>query len=479
MEREDYANYLYVVNTWQTFTRPPKAWGFLGPGFTAAEYINSACFLYVLKNGFDKANAYNFKTLFIKPQLWDKLYLLNKKNSDEVFAWAGKVLKLDPVRMTDKQLVKYAESFQEQQLSIHVPRGPMWMLETPDNLVSYYLHNYLAEQYHDSKNIAIKPNQAFRILITPARRSIWSEEKEGLASIALINNKNKQLAALSRHAKKYAWLEYGLQGKILDFNYFEKELSKIQKGKPKKLISRLQSEGTELVKQQTKLFKQYKIGRQHKNIFKIVQDSSYVRMYSKDAQFFGYYAMEEIFKELGRRTGLSLEQVRFLTPYDYYQALIKKKDFSDITRQRQKYSLHFAYPFKTVFYLGKKARQQRKKMILFKDTLKKKDTQELSGQTAYAGKAKGRVKIINTIQEMVKMHSGNVLVSHMTNPGIVPVMKQAAAIITDMGGITCHAAIVARELKTPCVIGTKVATQVFRDGDMVEVDAGKGVVKKV
>lgn len=255
MEREDYANYLYVVNTWQTFTRPPKAWGFLGPGFTAAEYINSACFLYVLKNGFDKANAYNFKTLFIKPQLWDKLYLLNKKNSDEVFAWAGKVLKLDPVRMTDKQLVKYAESFQEQQLSIHVPRGPMWMLETPDNLVSYYLHNYLAEQYHDSKNIAIKPNQAFRILITPARRSIWSEEKEGLASIALINNKNKQLAALSRHAKKYAWLEYGLQGKILDFNYFEKELSKIQKGKPKKLISRLQSEGTELVKQQTKLFK--------------------------------------------------------------------------------------------------------------------------------------------------------------------------------------------------------------------------------
>ncbi|MFC1612894.1 PEP-utilizing enzyme [Patescibacteria group bacterium] len=69
------------------------------------------------------------------------------------------------------------------------------------------------------------------------------------------------------------------------------------------------------------------------------------------------------------------------------------------------------------------------------------------------------------------------LVSHMTNPGIVPAMKQAVAIITDMGGITCHAAIVSRELKKPCIIGTKIATQVLKDGDMVEVDADKGIVR--
>ena len=58
-------------------------------------------------------------------------------------------------------------------------------------------------------------------------------------------------------------------------------------------------------------------------------------------------------------------------------------------------------------------------------------------------------------------------------------MKKAAAFVTDGGGILCHAAIMARELKKPCVIGTKIATQVLKDGDLVEVDADKGIVRKI
>ena len=67
----------------------------------------------------------------------------------------------------------------------------------------------------------------------------------------------------------------------------------------------------------------------------------------------------------------------------------------------------------------------------------------------------------------------------MTRPEYLPLMKKASAIVTDEGGITCHAAIVSRELGKPCVIGTKVATSTFHDGDVVEVDATKGTVKKV
>jgi len=65
----------------------------------------------------------------------------------------------------------------------------------------------------------------------------------------------------------------------------------------------------------------------------------------------------------------------------------------------------------------------------------------------------------------------------MTTPDFMPAMQKAAAFVTDEGGITCHAGIVARELKKPCVIGTKIATQVFKDGDLVEVDAGQGTVR--
>ena len=80
-------------------------------------------------------------------------------------------------------------------------------------------------------------------------------------------------------------------------------------------------------------------------------------------------------------------------------------------------------------------------------------------------------------QHNEKVAKGNILVSIATSPQLLPAMKRASAFVTDVGGITCHAAIVSRELKKPCVVGTKIATKVLRDGDSVEVDANKGVVK--
>lgn len=67
----------------------------------------------------------------------------------------------------------------------------------------------------------------------------------------------------------------------------------------------------------------------------------------------------------------------------------------------------------------------------------------------------------------------------MTSPEYVPAMKRSGAVITDEGGLLSHAAIVARELGKPCIVGTKIATKVLKDGDLVEVDANKGVVRKV
>ena len=75
--------------------------------------------------------------------------------------------------------------------------------------------------------------------------------------------------------------------------------------------------------------------------------------------------------------------------------------------------------------------------------------------------------------------NGEILVCAMTSPDFLPLMKQSSAIVTDLGGILSHAAIVSRELKKPCVVGTKDATKLLKDGDLVEVDAEKGVVRKI
>ena len=107
------------------------------------------------------------------------------------------------------------------------------------------------------------------------------------------------------------------------------------------------------------------------------------------------------------------------------------------------------------------------------------DQELIKGTSACQGYVEGVVRKIISTDKINTLKRGEILVTSMTTPEFLPAMKKASAFITDEGGITCHAAIVAREMKKPCVIGTKVATKVLKDGDSVVVDANKGVVRIV
>lgn len=100
----------------------------------------------------------------------------------------------------------------------------------------------------------------------------------------------------------------------------------------------------------------------------------------------------------------------------------------------------------------------------------------LQGMSASPGRVGGKVKIIHNPGEIGKMRKGDILVTEMTNPLFVPAMEKAAAIITDEGGITCHAAIVSRELGIPCIVATKKATKVLKDGMEILVDGKNGEI---
>ena len=104
---------------------------------------------------------------------------------------------------------------------------------------------------------------------------------------------------------------------------------------------------------------------------------------------------------------------------------------------------------------------------------------ELRGQVGYKGIARGRVRRIFSADETDAFEEGEILVATTTSPDLLPAIRKAAALVADEGGIVSHTAIVARELKKPCIIGTRFATEVFKDGDMVEVDATEGIVRKI
>jgi pyruvate,water dikinase len=100
----------------------------------------------------------------------------------------------------------------------------------------------------------------------------------------------------------------------------------------------------------------------------------------------------------------------------------------------------------------------------------------LRGQGASPGVASGKVVIIRDAKDTGSVKEGDILVTKMTSPDMVPAMQKVAAIITDEGGLTCHAAIVSRELGTPAIVGTKTATNVLKSGQLITVDGEKGLV---
>ncbi|MFH0922530.1 MAG: PEP-utilizing enzyme, partial [Candidatus Micrarchaeota archaeon] len=152
-------------------------------------------------------------------------------------------------------------------------------------------------------------------------------------------------------------------------------------------------------------------------------------------------------------------------------------EYKKLAQERFNCGLVYANENGLTFVHGEEAKKAFAKIEFVKT--EQSNTGELKGTPACVGKASGRVRIVNKVSDMEKMETGDVLVSICTFPDLVPAMKKASAIVTDEGGITCHAAIVSRELKTPCVVGTKIATSVFKDGEFVEVDATKGTVKKI
>jgi len=167
------------------------------------------------------------------------------------------------------------------------------------------------------------------------------------------------------------------------------------------------------------------------------------------------------------------EDINLLT----YQELLAK-DLSKIAQRREAIGRGWRYVYSIV---------DQKETVAFvpdaNEVLKELQPelfvqQDIKGEIAFKGKAKGTVRIVDTFNWKTKtFDKGDILVSINSNPTYMPLIRKAGAIVTDEGGIMSHAAIVSRELKKPCVMGTRIATKVLKDRDIVEVDAEKGIVK--
>jgi phosphohistidine swiveling domain-containing protein len=230
-----------------------------------------------------------------------------------------------------------------------------------------------------------------------------------------------------------------------------------------------------ILPEQKKLVEKIADTPEEKAIFSFPRRLVETKAYRKDAMYFGCFVFDKLCGEIGRRLGITVDQVRYMTRQELFDALAGKFNDFGALKKRIEYSVFFAINGRQTILVGEEARKWYKENV---KTEKISGASEITGTPAFAGHAIGRVKVINHPNEMLKMQKGDILVSHATNPNLLPAMTKAAAIVTDVGGLTCHAAIVSREFRIPCVVGTKIATQVLKDGDLVEVDAESGIIRK-
>ena len=165
---------------------------------------------------------------------------------------------------------------------------------------------------------------------------------------------------------------------------------------------------------------------------------------------------------LSTREGLGVE--RLSKDIDYIQNLIEA-----LLKKKEKTT---ARKFQELLKRFKKAKKRHVISRLYEGGI-------ISGIVASRGYVRGKVVKVEETEEINKLSDGDILVTKMTSPTLLVVLPRIKAIVTDWGGMLSHAAILARELKIPCIVGTQIATQVLKDGDLIEVDANRGVVRKL
>ncbi len=412
-----------------------------------------------------------FKKYFLNLKNYQKHWQKWERWIEEYEETATGLGQLNFKKLTNKELYKYLKDFYDLEirfwLIVHVPEIANWGGE-------YLLKNKLEKLFKD------RANEYLEILSAPIKLSFFQQEELDLLKIGPIKDKNEKQKALENHTKKYFWIlnSYG-DNRILKKEYFEKKLKDLLKNSsPKTKIREIKNIIENNKKRKRRLIKKLKLNKEIILIADQLSQSIWWQDLRKGYIWRMNFYLDKFLKEIERRTNWNFSQLVWCWAYELLDILRGKKvNKKDILRRR-KYYAFYGERGKIQASSSPELVKSLASIYLPTDTRKVKEIEGLVVSRGKKSRIRGRVKTIkDPFKDNKKMRKGDILVAGMTSPEYIVAMRKAAAIITDHGGMTAHAAIVSRELKVPCIVGTKIATKVLKDGDKVEVDANEGIVR--
>jgi phosphohistidine swiveling domain-containing protein len=324
----------------------------------------------------------------------------------------------------------------------------------------YYIEVLKAKLFKHWRSDSRKQKEIkFNLLLSSVQLTNYEKYLSDLIRGATSGRINKP-----RLVKKYFWLVHDYLGDIIDEKYLTAQLKEI-KSEVDEYRSQLQA-ARRRISEINKITAALPVGlrREMNNIHQLM------------------YLYNERKKEVINKVNIFIRQL-VAWRYPHYSLsqlrkiyqLAPKEIISLLAGDK---ILNWPQRDKSAVYLmadGQISSGGRKYLLLLKDTVSK----ALKGLPASPGKAVGQASIILNISHIPKFKKGTILVAPFTNVNYLPIMRAAKAIITETGGLTSHAAIVARELNKPCIVGVKNLIASLRDGDRIEVNADKGLIKKL
>jgi phosphoenolpyruvate synthase/pyruvate phosphate dikinase len=340
----------------------------------------------------------------------------------------------------------------------------------------------LKSKNKELKKLGLNEKSAFGILAISPKLSAYNKKENALNKLVkAYQEKVKTLASfeeiktkfpdldlkINKFLDSYEWVAYDYCGPAISYSDVAKEICDREIKPKEKGVTKKE------------IIKACKLKKKEQQLFYMFSLLALIKDFRNNADDIVHFSLDFLYAEISKRKGMRRDDLRQLWPEEFVQLLTEKKEFShEYLTQKNILSLIEISENNAKQFVGSEAKIELSKRLSFSAT-KIEETSEFKGSIASVGKVRGIARIIHNYNEVGKVNKGDILVSTMTSPQYMSGIIRASALVTDDGGLTCHAAIIARELKKPCIVGTKIATRTLKDGDLIEVDANKGLVRKI
>jgi len=367
-----------------------------------------------------------------------------------------------------------------------------------------FIDLYYFPKFEKMVGEAKKAREAFSVLTSPTRISFIGEERRDMLKIVMeflsdekqkkkileknndaflseIKNKNPRFfKAMEKHQQKYFWIQNSyVEWQVLsikDFFGFLKDVVKEHSlEKLKNELEKLEDQKS-LAKKQDALASELNLHSETIKEVKYIQTLTWLKDDRKRIILMMLHRQYMFILEFSRRAGIEPKVFAYASIYEIPQILKKEFPVEELKNRRNQ-CLHVAQIYnRQSIIMGKEAEEFKVKVL---ENRSSKSGEQILGIVACRGTeavVMGKAKVILNPKDQT-IDSDNILITSMTRPEFLPLMKIAKGFVTNEGGITCHAAIIAREMNKPCIIGTENATRLFHTGDEIELRMNHGIVR--